>query len=275
MKQKHLEGKPLIVSASIGNDYSRVIRLLSHLMHKEAMQQIQRCFDSYAQDSDLPENGSLLPQFRILMNRLLKKYEPLFAKLAHKATARMVERVDKNAAATLKLSLREISPDLAVKTDFMSERLKEITQASVLESVSWIKTIPQQYLTQVQQAVTHSISTEGKGFAELKPQLEQLYKGNERKAELVALDQTRKVYRSIQAERMKKLGIKKFKWLHSGGGQVPRELHRQLNGKICSFEDPPFIGVMYGERIYGLPGQLPNCRCTMSPVFDFDNEEDE
>lgn len=256
--KKTIEGKPLIVSASIGEQYAKSIKAVIKAMHKEALIGIKECYVVYAQDSDLPKNGNLLSQIRILFNRLLKKYNPIFSLLAKKVTERMVDRVLKNSSSTLKLSLKDMGDNLAIKTDLMSDKVKDITQASILESVGLIKTIPTYYLQDVQTAVANSI-TSGKGFSDLKQYLEKYYQGNERKAELVALDQTRKVYRKIQAQRLQELGVKKFIWIHSGGGNEPRQLHVHLNGKVCSFDDPPFIGVMYGERIYGLPGELPNC----------------
>ncbi|WKT00522.1 phage head morphogenesis protein [Gallibacterium salpingitidis] len=269
-----LQGKPLKVSASISADYSKAIKRLMRSMYKDTMIGIEACFTTYAEDSLFPKNGSLVAQLKILISRLLKKYEPVFMLLAKRETDKMLIRVDKNASATLKMSLKDVSKDLSVKTDLTSSRLREVTQASTQEAVDLIKTIPTNYLSAVQKVVMHSISANGKGFAELKPFLTKLYKGNERKAELVALDQTHKAYQNIQAEKMKKLGVKKFKWVHSGGGRVPRKLHQDLHGKIFSFDDPPYIGDMYGQKVYGLPGHLPNCRCTMSPVLEFEQNDD-
>jgi uncharacterized protein with gpF-like domain len=70
---------------------------------------------------------------------------------------------------------------------------------------------------------------------------------------------------------MQKIGIKKFKWRHSGGGAHPRPLHRNvLNGNIYSFDDPPVIDEKTGQR--GFPGQLINCRCVMISVIEFDED---
>ena len=273
-KHQQLEGKPLVVNAATGERYAKSIKKVLRLMHNEALTGIQSCFEAYAQDDDLPQNGSLVPQLRILFNRLLEKYEPIFTIFAKKATARMIDESLKHSNSAIKMSLKEIGKDLAVNPDFMDDRLKEITQASVIEATGLIKTLPQKHIGDVQKVLMHSISTNGKGFAELKPFLQKLYKGNERKAELVALDQTRKVYHSIQAHKLQKMGVKTFKWLHSGGGREPRALHVKLSGQVFSFDDPPYIGDMYGEKVYGLPGHLPNCACSMKPVFDFEVEND-
>lgn len=269
-----IQGNPLLVSSSIGDQYSKSIKAVMKLMHKELSKGVEDCYITYAQDSDLPENGNIISQIRILFNRLLKKYTPIFTLLAKRAPERMIARVVKNSSSTLKMSLREISKELAVKTDFMSDDLKQITQAAVLESVSLIKTIPSIYLSDVQSLVLQSI-TSGKGVSDLKRDLARFYAGNTRKIELVALDQTRKIYTKIQTSRLKSLGVKKFEWVHSGGGNEPRQLHVDLNGKTFSFDDPPFIGVMYGEKVYGLPGELPNCRCLMKPVFEIKEQNDD
>jgi len=71
---------------------------------------------------------------------------------------------------------------------------------------------------------------------------------------------------------MEKVGVKKFKWLHSGGGQKPRKDHIEMNGNIYSFDDLPVIDKRTGER--GIPGQAINCRCRMAPVIEFDNDEE-
>lgn len=273
-KPNAIEGKPLVLNAAISERFVKEIKALMRVMHKEVMHDLTECFTAYGQDAKLPKNGNKVSQASILLNALLDKFNPIFALLAKKATARMIEQVNKNSATSLKMSLREVSKDLTVNTDFMGERLGEITKAATEETVGLIKTIPQTYLSSVQKAVMNSISQEGKGIADLKRVLTTLYKGNERKAELVALDQTRKVYQRVNAERMKQLGVKKFKWLHSGGGAVPRQLHQALSGKIFSFDDPPYIGDMYGQKVYGLPSDLPNCGCKMAPVLEFEVEDE-
>jgi uncharacterized protein with gpF-like domain len=42
---------------------------------------------------------------------------------------------------------------------------------------------------------------------------------------------------------------------------------------VYSFDDLPVVDERTGET--GIPGQAVNCRCTMSPVFDFLRTENE
>ena len=86
-------------------------------------------------------------------------------------------------------------------------------------------------------------------------------------AKNVALDQTRKAYQSMNAERMRAAGVKSFEWIHSGGGQKPRPDHVAMSGNVYRYDNLPVIDKRTGER--GIPGQAPNCRCTARPVLDF------
>jgi len=110
-----------------------------------------------------------------------------------------------------------------------------------------------------------SIQPGGRGAADIKEGLTNQLGVNDRRATRIAIDQTRKITTAMNYERSKALGVKKFKWLHSGGGAEPRPLHKNtLNGKIFSYDDLPVIDEKTGER--GLPGQLINCHPGYSRV---------
>ena len=146
-------------------------------------------------------------------------------------------------------------------------------------NVDLIKTINANYLEQVKGAVNRSIQNGG-GLETLVPNMNKFLKSEAQKtrnkAKNVALDQTRKAYNALNAARMERIGVKKFEWVHSGGGQSPREYHMAaapsgLNGGIFSIDDPPVIDQKTGEL--GLPGQAINCKCIMRPLIQFDEGE--
>ena len=257
-------------NAGISTDYAKPIVNELELMFRDVQRELKKAFkeNHYGQAMD----ASLASQSRILLNWLLRKWQPRFDEIAKSATNRMIERTLKNSAITLRNSLKQALPDLSIDTSFSNEQLQEVIKASTLEAANLIKIIPYKFLNEVQGQVMRSITT-GKGMEDLVPFLTKKYKGNVRHARLVALDQTRKAYQSINTTRLKTLGVKKFIWIHSGGGKEPRELHKRMSGNEYSFDSPPFIGVMYGNDVYGLPGDLPNCRCICKPVINFDLEE--
>lgn len=271
LKSSGKVGGALRPNASIAADYAKPTVDLIGLMSRDVERQLRKIFKEtefgYAMDA------SISSQARILLNWLLNKWSKRFNEVAKRSTDRMIERTLRNSAVTLSLSLKEVSEDFKIDTSFRNEQLNEIIKASTQEAANLIKLIPQKYLGEVQGQVMRSITT-GKGMEDLVPFLTKKYNGNIRHARLTALDQTRKSYQSINTSRLKSFGVKKFIWVHSGGGKEPRLDHIRMSGNEYSFDKPPIIGVMYGEEVRGLPGDLPNCRCICKPVINFDIDED-
>lgn len=278
-KNKQLEGKRLNPNAGIIEDFQKPILTLIRKMTDEVKRELKSMFNDPryavdAMDADPAARG------RIILNQMLNKYGPLFQKYAKKSVDRMVKRTLRYSAITLKASLEGATTagsektlkDLGIDLEFdsTSEEMQRVLTASINEAVSLIKTIPEKYLAEVNGAVMRSV-TSGNGLKDLIPFLNTKYGQNIRKARNVANDQTRKVYANVNATRMKESGVKKFVWIHSGGGKHPRKLHQEMNGKEYSFDDPPYIGEMYGQPVYGLPSDLPNCRCTLKPILSFED----
>jgi SPP1 gp7 family putative phage head morphogenesis protein len=263
-KQNEIVGGILRPNAAIQQEYTQSILTLIRKMGDEVKRTVVAVFEEHVVDAAM--DGRASPQARIQLNALREKYEILFARLAKRATKRMVARTLKNATVTTGMSLRDMAPQLVLNPDAMTGRMQDIISASSTEAANLIKLIPTKYLGDVQNQVMRSITT-GQGLKDLVPFLNDKYNQNIRHARNVAMDQTRKVYTALSAERMQQAGVTKFKWLHTGGSQHPRELHLKLDGKVFGYDDPPVIDERTGEK--GLPGQAIFCRCTMRPVLSF------
>lgn len=257
-------------NVAIGNDFAKPIVDEVGLMCRDVKRELIAVFKATSFDSAM--DASTTSQARIILNALMTKWQSRFNKIAKRAVDRMIERTMRNSAVTLGLSLKEASENFKIDTSFSNAQLEEVIKASTQEAAGLIKAIPQKYLAEVQGQVMRSITT-GKGMEDLVPFLNKKYLGNIRHARLVALDQTRKAYQSINTVRLKAMGVKKFIWVHSGGGKEPRIDHIRMSGNEYSFDNPPVIGIMYGNEVRGLPGDLPNCRCICKPVINFDLED--
>lgn len=198
---------------------------------------------------------------------LSEKWAKRFAERARTLTDRMISRTDRYSKANLNKSLKELSGGMTLQTPDMPAGLYDRLLASTKENVGLIRSIPEEYHYRIEQAVMRSIQTGGLGSKTLIDEIRQIGHSTEKRAELIAVDQTRKVTAAMNSERMKAVGLRKFEWLHSGGGKEPRELHVKYDGQIFDLDDPPVIDERTGER--GLPGQLINCRCRMRPIVDF------
>jgi SPP1 gp7 family putative phage head morphogenesis protein len=264
---KGIVGKPLIPSAAIGDKYAKAVQALIREMARETAAELKAMFAApgYALDGkhDHIEDGSPAARSQIILNKLMKKYRGKFDDLATMATDRMIKATLKHVDVTSGLSLRELGAGLELP-DYWSARLREIVAASTKEAVQLIKTIPERFLSQVQGETMRSI-TSGRGMADLTPFLAEKYGQNMRKAKNVALDQTRKAYSNLAAQRMQDAGVEEFEWRHSNGGHDPRKQHQGWNGKVFRYDDPP-VDETFGPV---LPGQAINCRCFARPVLKF------
>lgn len=264
--KNQLTGLPLNPNASIAKDFYAPLLAAIEQMARETKRELRKTFEA-TPVYDMATDASVSSQSRIQVNMLLGKWEPRFNRLAKKLVKRMMARTVRYSATSVNRSLRQIEPSLGISVSEISERLSDVIKAATEESVSLIKLIPQKYFQEVQGAVSRSITT-GDGLKSLVPFLNEKYEGNIKHARNVALDQTRKAYASINATRLQEAGITQFVWKHSGGSAHPRKEHIELSGKTFAFSDPPKIGVMYGKAVYGLPAQLPYCRCIAVPIVE-------
>lgn len=268
---KGIVGGPLIPSAAIGEKYASAVQALIREMSRDTAAELKAMFvaPGYAlDDMSLHQvvDGSPAARARIIINGLMKRYRGRFDALARTATNRMIKATVQHVDVTAGMSLREIGKSFEIK-DFWSDRLKEIVAASTQEAAQLIKTIPERFLSEVQGQTMRSI-TSGRGMADLVPFLAEKYGQNMRKARNVALDQTRKAYSALSAQRMQDAGVEEFIWKHSRGGHSPRQQHEGWSGQVFRYDAPP-VDETFGAV---LPGQAINCRCFARPVLRFGEE---
>ncbi len=263
------KGTALAYPAGVEARYVKALSSLTAQMTAQVTREIKRLFDTDHAAAHFAQDATISSQSRILLSALRSKFSELFAKRAKTLAEQMVGGAERAGGSALHSSLEALSGGLSMKANVTSPALQNIYKASVTENVNLIKSIPAEYLKDVEGATMRSITT-GNGLQDLVPALEKYEGQTHRRAKNIALDQTRKAYNSINKGRMQGIGVKKFQWNHSGGGAHPREDHIAMDGQIFSFDDLPVIDERSGER--GIPGQAINCRCTMTPVFDFSDE---
>ena len=145
----------------------------------------------------------------------------------------------------------------------MTAAMRDVLQATIHESVSLIRSIPQRYLSQVQGMVMRSVQT-GRDLAQLSDSLRSELGVTKRRAALIARDQNNKATAAMTRARQAELGISEAVWQHSHAGKRPRPTHVRMNGKRYDVS----VG-MYdpAEGRHVLPGELINCRCTSRSVI--------
>lgn len=278
--QKHLKGTDLAIPAGVYDRYARRLVTMTNQMTRDTQREItalyrhpdvHEYFDGFHAMDISPAS-----QARILTNKLMARFTILFNTEAPPAAEGMTEEANNASQVATETSLRALSKGLTISTKFITEGMRELLKATIANNVSLIKSIPSEFFRDVQQAVLSSI-TDGRGLDDLTKFFEDQHGVQSRRAHNIALDQTRKAYNGLNRERLKKVGVNKFQWIHSGGGLHPRIHHitpwpAGLNGGIFSYDKLPIIDENTGER--GIPGQAINCKCTMVPVIELGEDDD-
>lgn len=159
--------------------------------------------------------------------------------------------------------LHKILKDAGIAVEFkMTPVVRDIMQATIAEQVGLIKSIPEQYHSQVQGMVMRSVTT-GRDLKSLTDDLAKRYRITRKRAAFIARDQNAKATATITRARQQETGITEAIWVHSHAGKTPRPTHLANDGKRYDVKtgwyDPDV-----GEYIW--PGTLINCRCFSRPV---------
>jgi SPP1 gp7 family putative phage head morphogenesis protein len=145
----------------------------------------------------------------------------------------------------------------------------------VLENISLIKGLSDEYLKEIQRIVLDGFQ---KG-ATAENLAKKLTKSNKKygrtRARLIARDQIGKLNGKLTEKRQKSIGVDLYIWSTSGDKRV-RDSHSVLNNKYCRWDDPTVYsddGKIWNSRssIGGTlvhPGQDIQCRCAGLPVYD-------
>ena len=280
---KTLISKPFQYNVGLETQYKRELSSLANAMLKDITERIASIYRANKSDISFAMDGIANDMKKVLAD-LRKKYERIFRIQGTEYAKKMVMRQLRQSRVSFQSAMKELFPEesLVISGSVLSDEMKEVVEASIMENVSLIKSIPEQYLDRVAGAVTRSIQAGG-SIKQLKQEIVKYNGMTRRRADNIALDQTRKTYTSINLRNMQKYGIKKVKWIHSGGGQHPRSYHltrwdgkseppNGLNGYVFDIDRPPIIQRAEGniQEIRGYPAQLPNCKCTMAAVVEIE-----
>jgi len=192
-----------------------------------------------------------------LQARWLTKFDEMAPQIAEAYLKGMFKASDS--------AMRQALKDAGWSVEFkMTREVRQAFQASLAENVGLIKSIPEQYLQQVEGVVMRSY-TAGRDLETMVKDLQALYPKVGNRAVLIARDQSNKANGVVTRTRWKELGITDAIWMHSHAGKVPRPDHVAANGKRYKIDEGCKIS---GEFVF--PGETKiNCRCTGRPILPF------
>ena len=173
------------------------------------------------------------------------------------ALRRLFQQVDRENLRALEQRLPELSIAAVVSNG------NALRDRWVRQNVNLIQVRPR-----VQRAVEQVLAQpldRGVRVEEIAAQLQERFGIEERRAALIARDQTLKLSGQLQEQRQTQAGISRYVWTTSGDERV-RHDHAILDGTVQSWDAPPVVDQRTGRRAH--PGGDFQCRCTADPVLD-------
>lgn len=195
-------------------------------------------------------------QLRELAARWIKRFDDSAPKIA--------EAYLKGAFKATDSAMRQALKDAGWTVQFeMTPVMREAYEASLTENIGLIRSIPQEYLQQVEGIAMRSY-TAGRDLETMVKALKRLYPKAANRAVLISLDQSNKANAVVTQARQTELGIVEAIWMHSHAGKTPRPTHVAMNGKRYKVVEGLWDS---DEQKMVRPGELINCRCTSRSVL--------
>lgn len=190
--------------------------------------------------------------------RWIKRFDEMAATIAE----RFIQSGKKATDSSMQQSFKDAGWTVQFKP---TKAIRDAMNASVVENVSLIKSIPQQYLKNVEGTVMRGF-TNGRDLKQISDELQKHYGVTKRRAAFIASDQANKLNATVTQARRIELGLFKAYWVHSRGGKTPRPDHVKAGADKLEFD------VRQGAWISGeyiQPGYLPRCRCVSRTILPF------
>jgi SPP1 gp7 family putative phage head morphogenesis protein len=162
--------------------------------------------------------------------------------------------------------------DLTVDEPFYIETTDDLITKWAYESAQKIKSYPQEYLGKIQEIIEWGYRT-NQPMVNVYRRIEKATGDTRSHVKMIARDQMGTLNCMMTKYEHESMGVSNYIWVTRHDNRV-RECHRQLDGKMFSWDNPPAMwymtksrGIVYTGR-YCHPGEDYCCRCRAKPVFE-------
>jgi len=160
-----------------------------------------------------------------------------------------------NKAQFIKVIHSALSINPIIQESYLETQLASFQQANT----ALITNLAEDQAAKMHEVLSRNLS-QGNSASAIRKELKKNFNIGERRARLIARDQTNKFNGQLTQLRQQDFGIKKYTWLSSQDERV-RTTHRVNNREIFSWKRPPATGH---------PGSAIQCRCTAQTIINED-----
>lgn len=250
--------RPILPNAGVEAWYREQLQYLARRMAIDALRKIRRHYRPALARLALDDDPIVtLRRVMALWGRLWQKR---FDDVSKDIAALFAGRSQRHLDASFRRRLKDAGFTVSFRP---TERQVSAYRAVIAENVGLIKSIPQQFLKEVQGSVWRSVMAGGTMSA-LSTQIRQKYGITYRRAAFIASDQTNKAKAVMEKARRGELGIREATWKHSHAGKQPRPTHVRMDGKRFDVAKGMWDSAV---QQWVQPGELPRCRCTSRAII--------
>jgi SPP1 gp7 family putative phage head morphogenesis protein len=178
-----------------------------------------------------------------------------------------IEKIVRTEVSNIDIQVSNKVGDMTVYVELTEEQKKRITENYTENMKLYIQEWTEKEIVKLREEVEVNVKT-GIRSEHLAEQISKRYGVSKSKAKFLARQETRLLTTELQKERYLDAGVNKYIWKNVIGSpnHPVRPFHKNLNGSLQSWDNPPIINDK-GDRKN--PGQDYNCRCKAYPVLEF------
>lgn len=267
--KKRLKSKVVIrYKQNTEREYVRIVNSCMEALRKSLDEEMEKVVATARINND----GFHTDETEDIMDAIEKAFQKISEK-NDKLTDGLKDKLDYLAGLSRKLSISEWKR-VCKKTlgiDILSDYYMGSFYCLVMDdwvnsNVDLIKSVKDKSLSSMKLIVKQGF-LDGRTATAIMKDIHKVYGMDKRHARFIARDQMAKLNSELTRMQQEDAGVSQYTWSDSGDGRV-RQRHKELNGKVFRWNDPPIVDKKTGRRCH--PGQDYRCRCCAIPFFDID-----
>lgn len=239
----------------------RLVKQVKASIDKEIMPLVRQLAPEYTQDSVATTDA----WSDLIMNAM----SYLFSRWRSEGVSGGANRIaGEFVQSALKKSERDLKKSAGIDVFSGSKTMQDYLHASAQQNAQLITSIPAKYLEEVQTLVMANMRS-GMRPGYIEKALQEQFGVTQRRAKMIARDQTSKIQGELAEKQQKDAGFEYFQWIDSDDSRV-RHRHSEIANKVTAYgtgiyrwDDLP----LSSDGVPIKPGSDYQCRCIARPVI--------
>lgn len=259
------EGKPIVPNAGIVHWYEGQLNPYVTAMLEDYRKSLLNELHAPDTVEFFAMDASVSNSFAGIFNALKKKWNKVFNALSKDIGGKFVDKASVAAEASVDYSLS--TAGIKEPRSTYTEHIRNTMDGYTHYNETLITEIHQKAHSQIYNSVMASLTStnpEEQGQKGIIAALKKIGIETKERTELIARDQTSKLYGALAVDRMKDNGVQYFRWIHVMGSNAKnkgkiawRVSHEALDGEVFRVDDPELwqLGKYFSKRgDIGIPG---------------------